>query len=567
MLKGSSTSGGLALSGIKLLAVALLLAAAPKAWADLFYYRFVMFRGLYGAGYAIIFSATILALGIIPFLRNAYARILLVVVIVVGYAADQMFFGFTDYHLNLGALQTIWRERGMAVDALSTYATHFARDCLWVIGAGIILALAPARDWALRLRWSGVPLSALALVSLVILYTKGGTQEFPPPFALPVMFGITATASPVTAATRERDSPAEVQYYHPIKPLAKHIVLIVDESVRGDAIGINQPGIENAPFLSDQKDRLINFGVAVAASNCSDAARTMIRFGLRPDDFQDSVPSRLTRPPIWTYARRAGYRTILLDAFRTSEGFLRDPVYATERASIDLFLSGVHTPSYMRDHLIAERLIQLLKDDAPSFIFVNKFGTHFPYEYAYPPEFERFPVPLHNRTLAYLLRYREALLNAYSNAILWSVDGFFQRLLGQFDDSGVLLIYTSDHGQSLMDGGKRGTHCTTTTQNTQVGEGLVPLFASTGIGELNMRLRASAARAYGHATHFEIFPTSLLAMGYDEQWVRTEYGPSLLDLPATRPRQFLVQSSSGVMRFDPKRVRSLFEGAKWFSVD
>src|SRR5262245_4859824 len=71
MLKGSSTSGGLALSGIKLLAIALLLAAAPKAWADLFYYRFVMFRGLYGAGYAIIFSATILALGIIPFLRNA----------------------------------------------------------------------------------------------------------------------------------------------------------------------------------------------------------------------------------------------------------------------------------------------------------------------------------------------------------------------------------------------------------------------------------------------------------------------------------------------------------------
>jgi glucan phosphoethanolaminetransferase (alkaline phosphatase superfamily) len=564
---GGTTSGAFALTCIKLLAVALLLAAAPKAWADLFFYRFASFRGLYEIGYSIIFWAAILGFVIIPFLRNAYTRILLVLIVIVGYAADQMFMGFTDYHLNLGALQTVWWERATALEAFSTYAIHFARDCLWVFGVGIILALEPARNWALKLRWSAVPLSALVLVSYVIFHSKGGTQEFPPPFALPIMFGITATASPVIAAAEEIDSPGEVQYDRPIEPLAKHIVLIVDESVRGDAMGINQPGINNTPFLSNQEHGVINFGVAVAGSNCSQAARTMIRFGLRPADFQDSDLNRSTRPPIWTYARRAGYRTILLDAFEALENFQSDPVYATERTSIDRFLSRVDTPSYIRDHLIAERLIQLLKEDAPSFILVNKFGTHFPYEYAYPPELDRFPVPLQNRTLAYLLNYREALLNAYKNAILWSVDGFFQRLLGRFDDSRVLLIYTSDHGQSLMDGGRKQTHCTTTTQNTQVGEGLVPLVAVTGIRELGTRLRESAARAYGHATHFEIFPTSLLAMGYDEQWVRTHYGPSLLDLPGTDKRQFLVQTSSGVMRFDPRRMKSVFEGAKWFPVD
>src|SRR5262249_60178324 len=100
-----------------------------------------MFRGLYQVGYVVIFSATILGLVIIPFLRNAYARILLVLIIIIGYAADQMFLGFTDYHLNLGAFQTIWRERAMAMGAFSTYAFHFARDCLWVIGVGIILGL------------------------------------------------------------------------------------------------------------------------------------------------------------------------------------------------------------------------------------------------------------------------------------------------------------------------------------------------------------------------------------------------------------------------------------------
>src|SRR5262249_37735353 len=146
MLKNfdATTLGRFALTSTKLLAVALLLAAAPKAWVELFYHRFASFRGLYEVGYATIFWAAILGLGVIPFLENAYARILLVLIIIVGYAADHMFFGFTDYHLNLGALQTIWRERAMAVDAFSTYAFHFGRDCLWVIGVGIILGLAPA---------------------------------------------------------------------------------------------------------------------------------------------------------------------------------------------------------------------------------------------------------------------------------------------------------------------------------------------------------------------------------------------------------------------------------------
>jgi len=56
-------------------------------------------------------------------------------------------------------------------------------------------------------------------------------------------------------------------------------------------------------------------------------------------------------------------------------------------------------------------------------------------------------------------------------------------------------------------------------------------------------------------------------MGYQEQWVQTHYGPSLLELPGIEKRQFLVQTSSGVMRFDPRRMKSVFEGAKWFPVD
>jgi hypothetical protein len=73
------------------------------------------------------------------------------------------------------------------------------------------------------------------------------------------------------------------------------------------------------------------------------------------------------------------------------------------------------------------------------------------------------------------------------------------------------------------------SHCS--MKNTQVGEGLVPLIVSTGIQDLAVRVRKGATQACGRATHFEIFPTLLLAMGYDEQWVRERYGPSFLTSP------------------------------------
>jgi glucan phosphoethanolaminetransferase (alkaline phosphatase superfamily) len=561
----SKSLGEIPVTLAKVLAVVLLLAAAPRAWTDFFLIHFDKFmnshRLFYAVGYAAIFWMAIIGLAIIPFVRNAYVRIPLAAVIVVGYAADQMYYHVTDDRLNLTAMQVIWVERRVALDQFSTYAAYFGRDCLWVVAAGVVLGLRPARNWALGLRWSGVPLCALVVIFVIIPYTRGSTNEFPPPFSVPVMFGIVAASSDIfTPAESEPNERSVVKYDGPISPIARHVVLIVDESVRGDAIGINQSSIDNTPFLADQKERLINFGVAVAGSNCSRPARAMLRFGLRPGDGHGPILNGLAWPSIWQYAHRAGFRTVVIDAWRGEQA-----AYLWELPSIDAYRSETTAPSYTRDSALAERLIELLKDERPSFILVNKSGVHFPYESNYPSEAAKFPLPLQNRTLAYFLHYSDALLADYNNAIRWNVDGFFQNLLTQFDDGSVLLIYTSDHGQSLMDGGQKMTHCTTITQNTQIGEGLVPLFALTGISELGGRLREGARRAYGHASHFEIFPTLLLGMGYDEEWVRTMYGSSLLDIPLNRRRQFLIMSSSGMMSYGG--MRGLFDGAKWMPVD
>jgi glucan phosphoethanolaminetransferase (alkaline phosphatase superfamily) len=225
---------------------------------------------------------------------------------------------------------------------------------------------------------------------------------------------------------------------------------------------------------------------------------------------------------------------------------------AAELPMIEYF-PEMSEPPYTRDGLIAERLLQLLKQDAPSFIYVNKFGAHFPYEADFPPDYDQSHVSPEGE-YSVGADSRVDSLRAYNNALRWSVDGFFQKLFSRLDKQNVFIVYTSDHGQSLMEGGQKMSHCS--TKDTQVGEGLVPLIVSTGIQDLAVRVRKSATHRYGQATHFEIFPTLLLAMGYDEQWVSERYGPSLLDIPAHRHRRFI--STSGL---------DLFEAFRWLQVD
>src|SRR5262245_11627368 len=108
---------------------------------------------------------------------------------------------------------------------------YFVRNCLWIGGVAIIIALPPTPSWVFRLRWSGIPLSALAIISIIIPYTKGGTQYFPPPFSLPIMFAMTASTNLRT------NKIAEVEYDGPTQPPAKHVVFIVDESRAGRCAG------------------------------------------------------------------------------------------------------------------------------------------------------------------------------------------------------------------------------------------------------------------------------------------------------------------------------------------
>ncbi|MEI8347877.1 MAG: sulfatase-like hydrolase/transferase [Pseudomonadota bacterium] len=124
------------------------------------------------------------------------------------------------------------------------------------------------------------------------------------------------------------------------------------------------------------------------------------------------------------------------------------------------------------------------------------------------------------------LESKNQIINTYRNVVRWSVDEFWRQLLVKADLKDTLIIYTSDHGQNLMDDPDLMTHCN--VQRSIPQEALVPLLIYGGNSSLITRLQQTASQNFGHSSHFQIFPTLLFFLGYDQQMTNSQYGPDLL---------------------------------------
>jgi glucan phosphoethanolaminetransferase (alkaline phosphatase superfamily) len=165
---------------------------------------------------------------------------------------------------------------------------------------------------------------------------------------------------------------------------------------------------------------------------------------------------------------------------------------------------------------------------------LNKYGIHFPYFRSYPKEYNFFtPVLKQGEPM----NDREKSLNSFMNGIRWSVDDWFKSLLSESGDfKPYIIIYTSDHGQNIVDDGTLATHCRPKANRF---EGIVPMMAFSNHAEILERLKAVQATSYNKTNHFQIFPTLMRIAGYKDSWVRSHYGASLSEPPGTSPEFFV----------------------------
>jgi len=275
----------------------------------------------------------------------------------------------------------------------------------------------------------------------------------------------------------------------------RHILWLVDESVAyAEFERIIAPRL--APY------RPIDFGEAASMANCSAPSNLALRSGVDVRHAGPAFDLRRT-PSIWRYARKAGYRTTMIDGQTT--GAPQNFMLAPERALIDDARGEAN--GMTTDWHIAGELNRQLKSPDRTFTYVVLRGVHFQYK-------DHFPAGMIPADSPEIVQYRTAL--GYSKG------RFFDTLLAGVDRSAVAIVYQSDHGQNLIPG--KLPHC---SPEGVPAEFQIPLLAFVPEGQ---QARLAAAPKDGHSAS-QVFPTLLEWMGYDAAAVQQRYDNDLTGEP------------------------------------
>ncbi len=394
--------------------------------------------------------------------------------------------------LNAGRLAWIGEEARQAGQA----AGEFTGPLLWALAQAMAATgLLAAARLSLRRAWA-VPASAAATIGgllLIALPNLALLSGWPTAFAAErnlYTYGsamLTAEPPPARAAVELSPDAAGTP---------DHIVWLVDESVAYEPFA-------QIVLPAARRFDPVDFGAAVSLGNCSAPSNLALRSGVDVRHAGPGLDLRKT-PSIWGYARKAGYRTMLIDG--QTSGAPQNLLLPPERALIDEVVSmadGIDT-----DRTIAARLNVQLKGPDRTFTYVVLRGVHFQYRDHYPPGTLPDDAPETEQ---------------YRAALSYSKDGFFPALLEGVNRSRVAVIYTSDHGQNLTPG--KLPHC---SRERVPAEYAIPLLAFLPPA---LATDYAAPVAQRHSAS-QILPTTLEWMGYDPAKVQAKYDNDLAHAPA-----------------------------------
>lgn len=484
---------------------------------------------LYGA----MFVVLVVALWMSAYIRQALVRHLFALVMFTSAVFFEVYTRVTDSYLTYSQFVSLVYSGGFIQEA----AYQYREVIISAAAAGVLLLLGIGLKPRRRLPLPGflpvaAPLLGVLLLSAVLFMRAGEGAR-----GLPVMYTPLAYLNLfIYEALHNTVGPREPVRIARLTSAIEHdIVLIIDESIAGNYLDINAPfGVHTSLKTPPSNVEVVNFGYAASIANCSADTNITLRYGGTRADY---IRINSTLPSIWQYAKKAGLRTVYIDAQRTG-GNLQNLMTDLEKQGIDEFIQFDQVSVRDRDMAAAAKLIELLGDDRAELVLINKVGAHFPVHDKYPDDFMNYRPALPRGQFQEVsdtgqrdgfngqkddwVLYR----NAYQNTLLWNVGEFFKRIFQQADLSRAVLIYTSDHGQDLHERGNPGlnTHC---GGDPVAEEGLVPLVVIEGAQSHTLDWRQAWAQNKDRSSHYNIFPTLLQLMGYEPAGIEAIYGKSL----------------------------------------
>lgn len=315
------------------------------------------------------------------------------------------------------------------------------------------------------------------------------------------------------------------------------LVYIVDESVRGDLLSVNGFEKDTTPFLKKEINKHFNYGITSSAANCSAPSNILLQTGMTDAQLPDVNSVILKTPNIFQYAKKAGYKTFYIPV-RGAPGEYSDFMSKYDFEAIDEAVyikhNNPHGPRTESDFKLQEEIVKIFKTypNEKIFIYALKEGNHFLYRDAYPRSAAQFPDNTGDEL--------NDLRNGYYNALTWVVDHFLEKLLFELKDVGTTIVYTSDHGQGLRENGDHSTHCKPAFPLLVQGNVPLILFTTKNDGANLQRLAGdSYKKNLNQVSHFNLFPSLLVIMGYEQAELNTVYPKTIFQNLSGQPRSFV----------------------------
>lgn len=497
-----------------------------KSEVTLFFYSKGFLKFAY---YVTSYLFALLFITFFLFVKNKIIYLSGLIIISISYLLNINYKLINGKGFGLTQLQTMVHESNkFTADVWSSYSSliilSIILSCGIFIGIIIVRKIITKHNLFISIRsFSVVSIVSLTLMMIMTVKTANTQTRYPIPTALITTISYFVTNSPYHGdrATVEIN-PSKEQAFN-------NIIWILDESVGGQYLSINGYNKETTPYLERIKASYLNLGLAASGANCSAESNLILMSGIQLDELPDKEFKSLKTPNIFQYAKKAGYKTHYLSG-QSNNLVLQNHMSTFDLKFIDNFYQPMipdSNPEIPEEDLI-EKTNLALKENSKNFIFMVKRGAHFHWEGRYPKDKTLFKPPLKSNDNL-VEENKEKAFNSYANIIKYTVDDFFEKFFKDthiLNDENTLIIYTSDHGQSIVEGSSFGTHCDSVDPN--VSQGVVPLLLFTNPDNLlfsNIELSKHS--------HFEIFPTTLKLMGYEVGQENT-----LLDKPKTDPTFF-----------------------------
>ncbi len=226
------------------------------------------------------------------------------------------------------------------------------------------------------------------------------------------------------------------------------VIFLLGESIRADHLGINGYQRQTTPRLAAERN-LVSFDSIYAISYFTD--RAVPRIMTRADSIDD-MPA-YTEQSFITLFKNAGFHTVWYGN-QAETTCLRYYMYEADK----LYQADWNfVPNEAEGTFLDADLLPWLDDELGDgahklrLHILHEINAHWVYTSKYPAEFERYkPVMTHNEVL---LNSRQELINAYDNCVLYA-DHIWGEVIDRLRNRNAIVIYLSDHGESLGEDGK-----------------------------------------------------------------------------------------------------------------